>query len=175
MVFDDVWLRCGLIFCLAGAGLWDLWNRRIPNWWLTFWFALGLGYLLNSGWLAAAGYLARNAATVGILFLFFLCRMMGAGDIKCMALICGYLGVASGFLVIGTGMAFGACWSLGKLLWKKQFRERFGGLAVYFRQIIQEKRLIAYYVPERDGKEVTLPLVFCLFWGFCAFLVMHPF
>lgn len=175
MVFDDVWLRCGLIFCLAGAGLWDLWNRRIPNWWLTFWFALGLGYLLNSGWLAAAGYLARNAATVGLFFLFFLCRMMGAGDIKCMALICGYLGVASGFFVIGTGMVFGACWSLGKLLCQKQFRERFGGLAVYIRRMFQEKRLIAYYVPERDGKEVTLPLVFCLFWGLCVFLVIHPF
>ena len=174
-MFDDVLLRCSLILCLAGAGLWDLWIRRIPNWWLTFWFALGLGYLMNSSWLAAAGYLARNAAAVGILFLFFLCRMMGAGDIKCMALICGYLGFASGFFVIGTGMAVGACWSLGKLFYRKQFRDRLGLLTAYIRRTIQEKRLIVYDVSEEDKREVTVPLVFCLFWGLCGFLLIYPF
>ena len=170
-MFDDVLLRCSLIFCLAGAGLWDLWIRRIPNWWLTFWFALGLGYLMNSSWLAAA----RNAVAVGILFLFFLCRMMGAGDIKCMALICGYLGFASGFFVIGTGMAVGACWSLGKLFYRKQFRDRLGLLTAYIRRTIQEKRLIVYDVSEEDKREVTVPLVFCLFWGLCGFLLIYPF
>lgn len=174
MVIVYLLLRCSLMFCLAGAGLWDLWARRVPNWWLAFWFALGFGCFALSSWLAAAGYLVRCAAAVGIFFLFFLCRMMGAGDIKCMALICGYLGFASGAFVIAAGMAVGACWSLVKLFCRKQFRERFGCLAAYFRRMIQEKRCIAYYVPGRDGREVTLPLVFCMFWGFCMFLLVYP-
>lgn len=84
------------------------------------------------------------------LISIFLCRMMGAGDIKCMALICGYLGFASGFFVIGTGMAVGACWSLGKLFYRKQFRDRLGLLTAYIRRTIQEKRLIVYDVSEED-------------------------
>ncbi len=167
-------LRCSLMFCLAGAGLWDLWARRVPNRWLTFWFVIGFGCFALSSWLAVAGYLVRCAVTVSVFFLFFLCRMMGAGDIKCMALICGYLGFASGVFVIITGMVVGACWSLTKLLYHRQLWERFGFLSAYFRRIFQEKRWIAYYVPGRDGREVTLPLVFCLFWGFCVFLLVYP-
>lgn len=160
-------LHCSLAVCLAGAGLWDLRTRRVPNTWFAVWFVSGFGVMVSSGWLTAAGYLVRSAATVGGLFLFFLCRMMGAADIKCMALICAYLGFASGGMIIGSGMVFGACWSLGKLLYRKRLRERFGCLTAWFGRVVQEKRVIAYYVPKRDKKGATVPLVFCLFVGYC--------
>lgn len=165
MIIHSMLLRCSLLICLAAAGLWDLRAGRIPNRWLLFWYIVGFGIFVRSGWLAAAGYLVRSAAAVGLLFLFFLCRMIGAGDIKCMALICGYLGFSPGIRVIGAGMLMGAVWSLGKLLTKGLLRERIRYLAAYIGRTFHEKRIIAYYVPERDGADAVLPLGFCLFLG----------
>ncbi len=164
---------CSLIICLAAAGLWDIKARRIPNPWIYFWYFFGFGVYACSGWLAVLGYLVRSAAAVSLLFLLFLFRMMGAGDVKCMALICGYLGIPDGLWVIASGMGIGALWSLWKLL-HGLAGERIGYLYAYFRQVFQEKRIIAYYIPERDGRKVTLPLVFCLFLGLiCVFLLRY--
>lgn len=155
-----------LIICLAVAGFWDLRIRRIPNWWIGLWYIAGFGlFIIGYGWTAAFGYLVRSVATVGIFFLFFLCRMMGAGDIKCMALICGYLGFTSGFRVIGIGMLIGAGWSFAKLLFQKKLWERLSYLFAYFKQMFQEQKIIPYYQPERDGREITIPLACCFFCG----------
>lgn len=165
MMTHSLLLKCSLLICLAAAGLWDLWAGRIPNRWLMFWYIIGFGVFVRSSWLAAAGYLVRSVAAVGLLFLFFLCRMIGAGDIKCMALICGYLGFSSGLRVIGAGMLMGAGWSLGRLLGRGLLRERIRYLTAYVGRVFHEKRIIAYYVPERDGRDMALPLGFCLFLG----------
>lgn len=161
----DVFLVCGMVICFAAAGLWDLAAGRVPNRWLAFWFAVGFVYFACSSWLEAAGYLARSAAAVSLFFLFFLVRMMGAADIKCMALLCGYLGFGTGFQVIGTGLVIGACWSLARLLRRRLLQERLYRLIAYIGQTVREKKITAYYIPERDGKEGVIPLVFCLFWG----------
>ena len=167
----DLPLVCGMVVCFAAAGLWDLLAGRIPNRWLAFWYTAGFVYFACSSWLAAAGYLVRSAATVGLFFLLFLCRMMGAADIKCMALLCAYLEFGAGFRVIGSGLVIGAGWSLARLLHRRLLRERLSRLTVYIGQTFRWKRITAYYVPERDGEEAVVPLVFCLFWGlaFCIF------
>jgi len=98
--------------------------------------------------------------------------MIGAGDIKCIALICGYLKLPYAIRIIGMGMAVGAVWSFLKLVQKKLVRKRLRYLLAYIRQVFHEKRIIEYYVPERDGKEVTLPLAFCFFLGFGLYLLL---
>ena len=51
-----------------------------------------------------AGLAARVIGTCAAFYTLFLCRMLGAGDIKLMALCTGLLGMGPGLLVIFTGL-----------------------------------------------------------------------
>ena len=54
-----------------------------------------------------AGLAARVIGTCAVFYTLFLCRMLGAGDIKLMALCTGLLGMGPGLLVIFTGLFLG--------------------------------------------------------------------
>ena len=56
-----------------------------------------------------AGYfILRFVGTCVVFYPFFLCRTIGAGDIKLMGVIAGFLGVWDSVFVIGLGMIFAA-------------------------------------------------------------------
>lgn len=55
-----------------------------------------------------AGLAARVIGTCAVFYTLFLCRMLGAGDIKLMALCTGLLGMGPGLLVIFTGLFLAA-------------------------------------------------------------------
>ena len=48
-----------LLVCLGAAGGWDLRTGRVKNWWLAFWYGLGLLGWACGGWVGAAGYIGR--------------------------------------------------------------------------------------------------------------------
>ena len=74
-----------------------------------------------------AGLAARVIGTCAVFYTLFLCRMLGAGDIKLMALCTGLLGMGPGLLVIFTGLflaalrAAGMIWQQGSL-WMRMER-----------------------------------------------------
>lgn len=49
-------------------------------------------------------FFTRVIGTCAVLYIFFLCRMLGAGDIKLMAVCVGVLGVRDGAAVIFCGL-----------------------------------------------------------------------
>lgn len=49
-------------------------------------------------------FLARLFGTCAVFYIFFLCRMLGAGDIKLMAVCVGILGVRRGGVLIFLGL-----------------------------------------------------------------------
>ena len=114
---------------------------------------------------------SRLAAVTGAFFLLFLCRMVGAGDIKLAALICGYLGLSAGVLAIGSGFLIGAFWSLIKMAERKILLTRLFCLLAYIRHIFQTGKLTAYYDPVRDGYDVVIPLGLCLSLGTLGYMV----
>lgn len=157
--------KWGLLLCLAGAGMWDLRTGRVPNKWVAFWYGAGLCISAWGGVMAAGGYLGRSFAVVAVLFPLFLCRMMGAGDIKSMALICGYLGSSEGIRAIGAGMALASVWGLVKLLRRGILRDRLRYLAAYLARVFRERKAVAYDGAGLDRKGAAVPLVFFLFLG----------
>lgn len=158
---------------LAGAALWDLRFKRVPNCWILAWYILGFLLFFSQGFFEAGRYFLHSLVPVVCFSLFFLAHMMGAADIKVMGVICGYLGLFPAALVIGIGFFLAACFALAKLFFCSLLNERFRFLFAYFRRTIQTKQITAYYVKQRDKEAVILPLVFFLWLGFLVFVVLH--
>lgn len=117
-----------------------------------------------------AGFLFRIAATCAAFYILFLCRALGAGDIKLMALCTGILGAWDGIYVIFLGMLFAAGWAAWRLwkegqLWERM--QRFTGF------VIQTKRTgkLAEYPGSRDPAN-GIRLGPLLFLGYCLFLIL---
>lgn len=122
---------------------------------------LGLLWWLDLG----EGFLLRCLAVIALCFPLFYCRMMGAGDIKLMALICGFLGFTHGGMSILAGFLIGAVMALVKLLVQRSLFRRLYYLYAYFKRMILTKEIVAYHSSSRDGYEHTIPFALCLFLG----------
>nr|WP_314464074.1 prepilin peptidase [uncultured Clostridium sp.] len=162
------------MFVLAVGSFFDMREHRIPNWLVLAGITAGL-FL---SWLDAGGkegsqavlqemtsFAGRFLAVTAVFFLLFICRMIGAGDIKIIALICGYLGFYTGFAAVAGGFLIGAFWSLVLMTVKGCTFQRFSYFLTYIRSLFQTKKITAYYSSSLDGYDAVIPLGFCMFLG----------
>lgn len=124
-------------------------------------------------WEVPFRFFLRFSVVTAVFFIFFVCRMIGAGDIKLAALICGYLGFRAGALAVGFGFLIGAFWSLFKMIVKGILRKRFSCLLAYIRRVLHTGKITAYYIPARDGDETVIPLGMCLFLGTLVYTIFY--
>lgn len=110
-------------------------------------------------------FFIRLLTVIIVLFLLFVFRMIGAGDIKLAALICAYLGFQTGFAAICCGFFIGALWSFLSMAVTGRFISRFSYFLAYFRSLLQTGKITAYYIASRDGYDAVIPLGFCMFLG----------
>ncbi len=151
---------------LAGAAAWDLWTHKIPNWWLGFWLVQILFPLSGAGAFSILQFLAGAAMAAAVTGTGFYFRIIGAGDSKLIALMCGYLGIGRGFRTAAAGFIIGAIWSLGKLVYYRQARRRLSYFTAWIRQSIQTQKRIPYFRRDRDGDQAVIPLAVCFLGGF---------
>ena len=158
---------------LAGAAAWDLWTHKIPNWWLGFWLVQILFPLLGAGASGILQFLAGAAIAATVTGIGFYFRIIGAGDSKLIALMCGYLGIGRGFQTAAAGFIIGAIWSLGKLIYYRQARRRLGYFIAWLRQSIQTQERIPYFQKDRGGDQAVIPLAVCFLGGFLVTVFMR--
>lgn len=115
--------------------------------------------------LRAAGYGGRMLLAVILLFPLYRWGMTGAGDIKIMALLVGWLGLKGGLAAGAAGLILGAVLALGKMLRHGSVIQRFLYLTAYIRQTFQEKKIGEYYNEGRDGFTCVIPLGACFVVG----------
>ena len=174
----------------------DLKFRKVPNGVICFGVVTGLGIvtvarLLGDGgavepafpghawseiwrWLSASGgYLLRLGMVCVLFFPLFLFRMMGAGDVKLMAVVTAWLGWRGGVMVIGYSFFIGAVWALLKLCLSGIFWQRISYFIAYIRRLFLTKEKTPYYLAERDGDQVVIPFAVCLLGGFLVFLMLE--
>lgn len=181
---------------LAAGAAADLKFRKVPNGMIWFGTVTGLGILTmerlsgdggaagavftgHAGlgiwqWLSmCGGYVLRLGLVCALGFPLFLFRMMGAGDVKLMAVIAAWLGWHDGVVVIGYGFLIGAFWALLKMCLSGIFWQRISYFIAYFRRLFLTKEKTPYYLANRDGDEVVIPFAVCLFCGFLLFLMLE--
>ena len=64
--------------------------------------------MVTLAFIEVGSFILRFVGTCAVFYPFFLCRTIGAGDIKLMGVVTGFLGVWDGVLVIGLGMVLAA-------------------------------------------------------------------
>ena len=174
-VFADMWLVLVILF---GGACYDMKEHRVPNWWVlsALLCGLGLGLLTaEKGQEASAvlRYIARLGAVVAVMFPIFILRVMGAGDIKMMAVITGCLGFPEGMKAILCGFVIGAVLALVKMLIQRTLFKRLNYLTAYFRRLFLTKEIVPYYVARRDGNQAVIPFTACLFLGYLWYLTIR--
>lgn len=175
-----------LLLPFLAAAVWYDWReKRIPNRVIESGLAVGLAAAAAEGFAAAgagAGSsgaawalllgLLRILATVLLTGGLYVLRMVGAGDIKLMAMIMGCLGLWRGGLGILMGLCLGAVWSLFKLVSSGTLVPRLLYFVDYIRQYARTGRAVPYYRKGEDGEEIVIPLGACIAAGSSAVLVI---
>lgn len=133
----------------------DIKSKRIPN------KLIIIGYLscfiislIQNGPHGMIDFLTGSTVPLIILFILFLFRMIGAGDIKLLALAGGVLGLPHILYCTLAAFAVGAVLSLGKMLYNRNFLIRMQYLAAYISCTIQTKKLSPYYQKEEGDKNI---------------------
>lgn len=165
-----------LLVTLLGGAWYDMREQRIPNWWCICGCMGGvcLTWILalpeEKVWQALL-YLIRIGTVMAVWFPLFRLRMIGAGDIKLMALMAGYLGFLTGAYAVLYGFFIGAVLAFLKMLICRNLHQRLMYFFAYIRRLFLTNELVPYYQASRDGKEAVIPLGVCLLGGYVWYLL----
>src|SRR5271157_2795247 len=116
------------------AAILDLRQHRIPNW-LSY-PGIVLGFVLRGallGWRGLATALAGCLLAGGVMFLFFVVRAMGAGDVKIMAAIGAFVGPSNSVAVLLATAIFGGVLAIAYALYRKRMISTLKNLASVLR------------------------------------------
>lgn len=122
-----------LLCVLAVAVVYDLRERRIPNWLIlaglpagiiTSWFGGGVEATLSA--VAAAG------AGMAIFIPFFAARLIGAGDVKLIGVVGAFVGLHGIFPILLYTMMAGGILGLIAVVASRTTEKFFGNLKLFF-------------------------------------------
>lgn len=166
-----------LLCLLTGASWQDLRYGRVSNFWILsgiiVFFAFRLMVFIRGpsevegNFLAdSIGFIFRFMIVIVIFSVLFLFHMMGAGDIKVMALMSGYLGLSEGFRIIFYGLAASAVWSLLFMIHKKILIQRIQYFIMFMHRFFVTGEISVYYEKSTDNGKAGFALVPFLWLGF---------
>lgn len=148
-----------LCLLLTTACGFDYRKRKIPNGLLAIMVLAGIAFRFRRD--GAGGvplYLGEAAATMALLYSFFRIGAVGAGDVKLLGAVAGYLPFKKIFLFSFVSLLIAAIISLVKLLVNKNFRERLGVFFGYLEEVVKKGALLSYPVTGGDKKSVSVCL-----------------
>ncbi|MDO5344745.1 MAG: prepilin peptidase [Lachnospiraceae bacterium] len=152
-----------LLHLTGVAVLWDLKYRKIPNGLIAAGLLCGLWQQVYESGSAGAGvYFSGILLPIvfpGILYYF---RMIGAGDIKLLCVIGGYLGPKQVLWCIVYTFLFGGVISAVLIIKRKNLFKRFFYFKTYLSQFLETKQWRPYRIPgDEDGSFCfTIPVFF---------------
>lgn len=141
MLFDDC---LALLFAVGAAGM-DLQTQKIPNIWLCCGWMSGLGYqFLTNQIQGIEGFAAGSLLPVALLWILFIFRMIGAGDIKLLSVLGGIMGVPAILSCLVWSVIFGAVLSAAILIICGDLPQRLNYFTNYFKLYFQTGKRVPY-------------------------------
>lgn len=159
-------ITCILISIASIAAIMDLAREKIDNHFLAACWIFGIGYQAGSGGLKGVGiFLAGSAVPMIFLYLLFYFRMLGAGDIKLLSVIGGFVGPVAILKCIVLSFLFGALLSIGFLIICGNFTARLLYFANYLNRVTTVKKALPYYLPGRRMENIhfSIPILMAVF------------
>ena len=133
----------------------DLKREKIDNRWIAVGWVLGFTYQLVQRGLPGVGiFLAGAAVPILLLYLLFYFRMIGAGDVKLLSVLGGFMGPVSVAVCAGISLVFGAVLSLGVLILCGNLVPRLRYFTGYFIQLMTTKKVAPYMVRGRRMENI---------------------
>lgn len=123
--------------------LMDLKWEKVCNWWIGIGFCTGLIWQ----WGHPLKYLAGVLVPLGILFVLFLYKMLGTGDIKVFMVLGGILGVENVIWCMILSFVLGAVYSVFLLIFRCDWKDRMLYFVSYVQQVFGEKKYQPYLIP----------------------------
>ena len=152
-----------LLGMLCPAVAMDLRGGRIDNRWIRLSAAAGCLVQMRVRGPAGILYAASGFGTAfAVLFILFVFRMLGAGDIKLFCALGTVLGPAGILKCIGGAFIAGAAIALIQMISAGIFRERFLYLFHYIQNTLSEGQISPYIKPGLDRPEnihFTVPIM----------------
>lgn len=142
-----------LLLLLILAVCYDCRDYCIPNWLILAGYGIGFFYQsILSGIYGSIYWLEGIIFPIIVLFIFFYCKMIGAGDIKLFSVIGGMSGVDSIIDVMTVSLFFGGLLSVIFILRYRNLRSHLKYLLAYFSNVIIQKKILPYEQQENKIK-----------------------
>lgn len=135
--FFVIGVNAAILMALLGvAAGFDIKSRRIPNWLVLTGLvtSLCIQLLFSSGSFSA--WCLGLLAGFGLFLPLYLVRAMGAGDVKLMAMVGGFLGPAGAVGVVLTTLVAGGVLAIGVALWSGALRHTVANVRLLVTQAI---------------------------------------
>ena len=147
---------CFLILISVLSVISDFRGKRIPNYLICSGWAVGLLYqIVLKGLSGLYFFLFGSLVPIFILFVLFIFRMLGAGDIKLLSVLGGFLGSNATFVCIILSFLFEALIAIIKFAVNRNLLSRLQYLAEYFKELFLEKKIKPYYVPVENDNNIV--------------------
>lgn len=143
-----------LLLVLAVVAAMDFLFDRISNWWILLLLVTGLSFAAWKGGLHGfVEALVSAAVPALILYPLFMIGGLGAGDVKLLAVVGGFLPVRKAVFCLAVSFLIGAVFSLLKMAAERSFAERMGYLMSYLCGVFKSGKWELYAQDIKDGRE----------------------
>lgn len=133
-----------LLFCL-GAVVSDLRRQSVDNLWVILgWLAGITSRVIREGAPGIVSFLAGAVFPIAVLWVLFLFRALGAGDLKTLSVVGGLLGLRAGAAVMGWAFLAAAALSLAILVIERSFVQRFAYFFRFIRRTVVTRQRAPY-------------------------------
>ena len=144
-----VFRYCLVLLLTVGAAGMDLRTQKISNIWLCGGWLSGLGHQFLTDQIRGLGsFAAGSFLPAALLWILFLFRMIGAGDIKLLSVLGGIMGVPDILICMIWSVIFGAVLSAAILIICGDLSRRLTYFTNYFKLYFRTGKRIPY---RREG------------------------